>query len=78
MIELKRKGLIFLSSSTATSNSNNKLYITFPTVIVEKESGEIEWFDCKFVLKKQPFVCWAIVFNRSTTDSDETRFEKFN
>ena len=66
----KRKGLVFLSSNTA-SNSNNKLYITFPTVLVEMESGEIEWFDYKFVLKKQPFICWAIVFNRSTTGSDE-------
>ena len=48
MIELKRKGLIFLSSSTA-SNSNNKLYITFPTVFVEMEFGEIEWFDYKIM-----------------------------
>ena len=31
----EKKGLIFLSSNTATSNSNNKLY--FPTVLVEVE-----------------------------------------
>ena len=77
MIELKRKGLNFLSSTTA-SNSNITNYITFPTVLVELESGEIEWFEYKFVLKKKPFICWAIVFNRSTTGSDETKFEKFN
>ena len=40
MIELKRKGLIFLSSTTA-SNLNNNLHY-FPTVLVEMESGEIE------------------------------------
>ena len=39
------------------------------------ESGESKWFDYKFVLKKQPFICWAIVFNRSTTGSDETKFQ---
>ena len=39
---------------------------------------EIEWFEYKFVLKKQPFICLALVFNRSTTGSDETKCEKFN
>ena len=78
MIELKGKGLIFLSSNTATSNWPATNYITFPTVLVEVESGKIEWFDYKFVLKKQPLICWAIVFNRSTTGSNETKFEKFN
>ena len=49
MIELKRKGLIFLSSNTA-SNWNNKLDYTFPTVLVKMESGEIEWCEYQFVL----------------------------
>ena len=42
------------------------------------ESIEIESFNYKFVLMKQPFICWAIVFTRSTTGSDETKSEKFN
>ena len=42
------------------------------------ESGEIKWFEYKFVLKKQPFICWALVFNKSTAGSDETKFENFN
>ena len=53
-------------------------YITFPIVLFEMESGEIEWFEYKFVLKKRPFICWALVFNRLTTGSDETKCEKFN
>ena len=40
MIELKGKGLIFLSSNTATSNWPATNYITFPTVLVEVESGK--------------------------------------
>ena len=44
MIELKRKGLIFISSNTA-SKSNNKLDY-FSNCL---ESGEIEWFEYKFV-----------------------------
>ena len=75
MIELKRKGLIFLLIQLVTRTTN---YITFPTVLVEMESGEIKWFDYKFVLKKQPFICWAIVFNRSTTGSDETKCKIFS
>ena len=66
---MKRKGLIFLSSNIA-SNSNNKLDY-FLTVLIEMESGEIEWFEYKFVLKKQSFICWALLFNRLTTGNCE-------
>ena len=61
--------------------------------LVETESGEIERFYYKYIKQwqicfkellkeatpeKQPFICWAIVFDRSTTGFDETKFEKFN
>ena len=65
----------FLLIQLVTRTTN---YITFPTVLVEMESGAIDLFTYKFVLKKQPFIYWAIVFNRSTTSSDETKFQKFN
>ena len=45
VIELKRK----IQLVTRTTN-----YMIFPAVLVEMGSGEIEWFDYKFVLKKQP------------------------
>ena len=51
--EKKRFDLSFFLLIQLVTRTTN--LITFLTVLVELESGEIEWFDYKFVLKEQPF-----------------------